>query len=90
MTVHEDFGFGVRENGQLRSVASLLIRRPDLAGLVRQFTLHVERPRGEVESQTKDPKSLNTSKNSRILKSSDTPKNSKNLYALNLSGLIRL
>ncbi|MCJ1265476.1 hypothetical protein MMC22_005354 [Lobaria immixta] len=30
-----------QQTGQLRTLASLLIRRPDLAGLVRQFTLRV-------------------------------------------------
>lgn len=42
---------GVREeelrNGKLRKLASLLIRRPDLARLVRHFTLHKARPSHE-------------------------------------------
>ena len=46
---------GVRDeelqNGKLRKLTSLLIRRPDLARLVRHFTLHEVRPsRGRAES----------------------------------------
>lgn len=41
ITIAERIG---KRNGQLRNLASLLIRRPDLAALVRHFTLHLARP----------------------------------------------
>ena len=37
ITIQEE---GEQQNGQLRNLTSLLIRKPDLAGLVRHFTLH--------------------------------------------------
>ena len=44
VTVEEEFRQRKQLKGQLKNVASVLIRRPDLAGLVRHFTLHVARP----------------------------------------------
>ncbi|MCJ1261316.1 hypothetical protein MMC22_001180 [Lobaria immixta] len=40
--IKEGIGNGEQQDGRLRSIASLLIQRPDLARLVRHFTLHVE------------------------------------------------
>lgn len=44
VTILEDVGQGEPQNGQLRNLASLLIGRPDLARLVRYFTLHHVQP----------------------------------------------
>ncbi|MCJ1269916.1 hypothetical protein MMC22_009809 [Lobaria immixta] len=44
VALHEVVWQGKQRKGKLRNLTSLLIRRPDLAGLVRQFTLHVGRP----------------------------------------------
>ena len=50
VTIQEEIRHGKHRKGELQSLASLLIRRPDLAGLVRHFTLHVTRfPRLSVE-----------------------------------------
>lgn len=43
VTVQEEVPLEERQDGQLQNLASLLIRRQDLAGLVRQFTFHVVR-----------------------------------------------
>lgn len=44
VTIHDEVRKGEQGNGRLQNLASLLIRRPDLAELVRHFTLHVARP----------------------------------------------
>lgn len=44
VTIQEETKQGDRQKGGLKFLASMLIRRPDLAGLVRTFTLHVTRP----------------------------------------------
>lgn len=44
VTVHEEFGFGVQENGQLRSVASLLIQRPISPGLFDSLRCTLKNP----------------------------------------------
>ena len=43
VTIREEIGRGEQRIGQLRNLASSLIRRPKLAVLVRHFTLHVLR-----------------------------------------------
>ena len=43
ITIHEET-LQEQQTGHLKNLASLLIRRPDLAGLVRHFALHVEKP----------------------------------------------
>lgn len=43
--IEETVKEGRQENGRLRTLASLLIQRSDLAGFVRQFTLHVRPPK---------------------------------------------
>ena len=41
--IREEVREGEQHDGRLKNLASVLIRRPDLAGLVRHFTLHVAR-----------------------------------------------
>lgn len=43
-------------DGQFRNIASLLIRRPDLAGFVREFALHVQWPVPRNPSEESEPK----------------------------------
>ncbi|MCJ1266998.1 hypothetical protein MMC22_006883 [Lobaria immixta] len=43
VTVQEVIRKGEQQDGQLKKLASLLIRRPDLAGLVRHFTVRITR-----------------------------------------------
>lgn len=51
VTIFENCREGEPHNGRLRTLASLLIRRSDLAALVRHFTLHdSQRSRMEVKS----------------------------------------
>ncbi|MCJ1425761.1 hypothetical protein MMC29_003661 [Sticta canariensis] len=54
VTIHE---LGERQSGQLHELASLLIRQPDLAKLVRNVTLHVVglfRTEADVSKEIKD------------------------------------
>ncbi|MCJ1271633.1 hypothetical protein MMC22_011537 [Lobaria immixta] len=43
VTIQEVIRKGEQQDGQLKKLASLLIRRPDLAGLVRHFTVRIRR-----------------------------------------------
>ena len=43
VTIQEVIRKGEQQEGQLKKLASLLIRRPDLAGLVRHFTVRIRR-----------------------------------------------
>ena len=44
VVIQEESGRGELRNGPLRELAPVLLRRPDLASLVRQFTLHAVPP----------------------------------------------
>ncbi|MCJ1467002.1 hypothetical protein MMC07_005624 [Pseudocyphellaria aurata] len=49
VTIRQVIWQGKWRNDPLRDLASLLLQRPDLAGLVRNFTLNVEPPRRRAE-----------------------------------------
>ena len=56
VTIREVISKGEQKEGQLKKLASLLIRRPDLARLVRHFTLQVtriSRPKAEDWGETR-------------------------------------
>ena len=44
VTIQEDIRLGKERIGELENFASSIIRKPDLASLVRSFTLHVAQP----------------------------------------------
>ncbi|MCJ1267795.1 hypothetical protein MMC22_007681 [Lobaria immixta] len=53
---------GEEPNGKLRDLASLLVRRPNLAALVRHLTLHVVRPSRLREASSEDSEDSEYSK----------------------------
>ncbi|MCJ1265879.1 hypothetical protein MMC22_005761 [Lobaria immixta] len=54
VTIREKIPRREQQDGRLKTLASLLIRRPDLAGLVRHFTLHVLGPSWRVVDQPEE------------------------------------
>ena len=54
VTVQDEMKDGEEPNGKLRDLASLIVRRPDLAALVRHMTLHVVRPSRLREASSED------------------------------------
>ena len=54
VTIRERIPRREQQDGRLRAFASLLIRRPDFAGLVRHFMLHVFGPSWSVVDQPED------------------------------------
>ncbi|MCJ1268938.1 hypothetical protein MMC22_008826 [Lobaria immixta] len=57
VTIHEEIRNAEQQDGQLKKLASSLIRRPDLAVLVRYFTVHVNRISGPEASYPEEPTS---------------------------------
>lgn len=60
VTIQEVSRHGELQNEQIQNIASLLIRRPDLARLVRHFTLHAILPprmRAESSKESEDSES---------------------------------